>query len=237
MRKMALTVFLAALVALALPSVPSSASTYNYLAFTNVSLDCSTTPPTAVGSIVYSLQPGAKVVADVNVHSNTPPADVTVHQEYTATVEKYGARTENWNNVSGGNPFPVDGYMHVTVKVYDPDGTLASVTEAYGECPSGSTWIRGWGVPGADSFVQYTPWAVGGTLVRDALLYAEPNVPTNPPITLEAGKNVVVLGMDASGQYYKIVFAASYLWVEADAIGPNYDAVWGGAPLPTQVVE
>ncbi len=235
MRKILVLFVLAALVAVALPGTPTSASTYNYLVFTSNSLDCAA--GTASGSIVYSLQPGAKVVADVDVNGAA-----TLHSEYVATTNKSGTKTDTWANAvaaagAPGTPFPNPGYVLVTVKVYDPDGALASVTEAYGECPSGETWVKGWGAPGADSFIQYTPWAVGGTLTRDALLYAAPGTPTKPEIVLPAGKNVMVLGMDASGQYYKIVFAAQYLWVEADALGPNYDAVWGGVPLPTQVVD
>ncbi len=234
MRKIFVLFVLAALVAVALPSAPTSASTYNYLVFTSNSLDC--TAGTASGTIVYSLQPGAKVVSDVDVNGAA-----TLHTEYVATTNKSGTKTDTWANAvaaagAPGTPFPNPGYAHVTVKVYDPDGTLASETEAYGECPSGTAWVKGWGMPGADDFIEYTPWTVGGTLVRDAMLYAMPGQPVVPEIILPAGKNVLVLGMDASGQYYKIVFAASYLWVEADAVGPNYDAVWGGAPLPTQVV-
>ena len=240
MRKVAVFLVVATLaLAALLPSAPTSASTYNYLIFTGVTLDCGT--GAATGSIIYNLEPGAKVVADGTAHVDGV-GDTPVHQEYTATTYKSGSKTDTWANASAAAlgapvPFPNPGYLYMKVQVFDPDGTLASETEAYGECPSGKTWIKGWGAPGADSFIQYTPWAVGGTLVKDALLYAVPGQPTMPEIVLPAGKNVIVLGMDESGQYYKIVFAATYLWVKADAVGPNHDAVWGGAPLPTQVVD
>ena len=233
MRKVVSFLLLATLaVAAMLPAGTTSASLYNYLVFTSVSLDCAS--GSAIGSITYALEPGAKVVADATVHV-TGVGDTPIHEEYVATTNKSGNRTEDWASVSGGVPFPADGYLHVSVKVYDPDGTLASETEAYGECPSGKTWFKGSGVPGP--IIEYTPWAAGATLVRDAMLYAMPGQPVTPEIVLPAGKNVIVLGMDESGQYYKVVFAATYLWVEADALGPNYDAVWGGAPLPTQVVD
>jgi len=45
-----------------------------------------------------------------------------------------------------------------------------------------------------------------------------------------------VLGVDESGQYYKILLACQYLWVPVDSMGPSYQAPWTGQPLPTQVV-
>jgi len=241
MRKSTAFLLLATLtLAALLPAGSTSASAYNYLVFTDISLDCAT--GAASGSIAYNLQPGAKVVADATVHSDAA-GDTTVHQEDVATEVQVGTKTETWANASaaanGGVavPFPPDGYLHVVVKVYAPDGTQAGETEAYGECPSGTTWIAGWGMPGADSFIEYTPWAVGGTFTQDALLYAKPGKATVPAVVLPEGKSVMVLGLDASGQYYKIVFAARYLWVKTDVIGPNFDAVWRGTPLPTQVVD
>jgi len=54
---------------------------------------------------------------------------------------------------------------------------------------------------------------------------------------LPAGKTAWVLGQDASGQFYKIVWTCTMLWVPVSTMGPNFDAVWNGAPLPTNVVQ
>ena len=55
-------------------------------------------------------------------------------------------------------------------------------------------------------------------------------------LTMAAGKTAWVLGMDASGEFYKIVFSCTYLWVPVQAMGSNLDDVWQGTPLPASVV-
>jgi hypothetical protein len=50
-------------------------------------------------------------------------------------------------------------------------------------------------------------------------------------------KSYWVLGQDESHSFYKIALACDYLWVPVEAMGPNYDAVWNGTPLPSRVVQ
>jgi hypothetical protein len=78
--------------------------------------------------------------------------------------------------------------------------------------------------------------AVGGTFVADAPTYWAPGKATTPLVTIPAGNSARVTGMDASGQYYQIIWVCDFLWVPVGTIGPNYDAVWNGAPLPTNVI-
>lgn len=59
----------------------------------------------------------------------------------------------------------------------------------------------------------------------------------SPYTEIAAGQSARVIGMDASGQYYKILWVCDFVWVPASTIGPNYDDVWHGAPLPTAVVD
>jgi len=92
-------------------------------------------------------------------------------------------------------------------------------------------------VPGCDVLMALPSTSVVGAFVSDALLYAEPGVATYPELTLATGKTAWVLGMDKTGQYYKILWVCNYLWVKVGTMGPNYDAVWQGRPLPTNVVE
>ena len=92
--------------------------------------------------------------------------------------------------------------------------------------------------PGCDAFVEMTPNAVVGRFTADAPIYWAPGEPVAPQVTIPAGKTAWVLGMDASGSYYQIVWACDKLWVPANTLGPNTgDPVWHGAPLPTDVVE
>jgi len=92
-------------------------------------------------------------------------------------------------------------------------------------------------VPGCDVRMGLPTTSVVGSFLSDALLYAEPGVSTSPALTLSAGKTAWVLGEDASGGYYKILWVCDYLWVKKGTLGPNPDAVWQGRPLPTNVVQ
>lgn len=90
--------------------------------------------------------------------------------------------------------------------------------------------------PGCD--MQPIPaTAVGGSFVADAPLYYKPGDLVEPAASIAAGNTAWVLGKDASGQYYKILWSCDQLWVPVASMGPNYDAVWNGTPLPTGVVE
>jgi hypothetical protein len=101
----------------------------------------------------------------------------------------------------------------------------------------GNIYIGNAGGPGCDVLMPIPATAVGGTFVADAPLYWAPGELTNPLVTIRAGNSARVLGLDASGQYYKIIWVCNFLWVPRATLGPNYDAVWNGAPLPTAVVE
>ncbi len=92
-------------------------------------------------------------------------------------------------------------------------------------------------VPGCDVNIPLPAGSVQGTFVADAATSWSPGNLTNPIVTIPAGQSAWVLGLDATGAYYKIVWVCDYLWVPVGSIGPNYDEVWNGAPLPTGVVE
>ncbi len=77
-----------------------------------------------------------------------------------------------------------------------------------------------------------------GTLERAITpLYWAPGELVNPTQVIEAGDTARVIGLDASGEYYQIIWVCDFLWVPKDTLAPNPDAVWQGAPLPTDVVE
>jgi hypothetical protein len=90
---------------------------------------------------------------------------------------------------------------------------------------------------GCVSLLYLPSTSVVGAFVTDAPVYSDPGVLTNPQITIEAGKTYWVLGVDATGQYYAIYIACSRVWVPVSSMGPNYDDVWQGRPLPTVVIE
>jgi hypothetical protein len=91
-------------------------------------------------------------------------------------------------------------------------------------------------VPGCDLGMPITASSVVGQFVSTTNAYWAPGK-VSSDVVIEAGKTAWVLGMDESGEYYKIVWACSTLWVPVETLGPNYDDVWQGTPLPTVVVE
>ncbi|MGQ9849771.1 MAG: hypothetical protein ACUVSU_06935 [Aggregatilineaceae bacterium] len=98
------------------------------------------------------------------------------------------------------------------------------------------TWTCSGG-PGCDVLMNIPSTAVVGAFVSDAPTYWKPGELTSPLITIPAGNTAWVLGPDSTGMYKKIIWVCDYLWVPANTIGPNYDEVWQGKPLPTAPVE
>ncbi|MBL8133791.1 MAG: hypothetical protein JNL42_18155 [Anaerolineae bacterium] len=75
--------------------------------------------------------------------------------------------------------------------------------------------------------------SVVGEAPLGAQIYYAPGQVTS--MTLNPG-TYWVIGMDASGAYYKIVLACQYVWVPVASMQPSYQAPQNGAPLPTRVV-
>jgi hypothetical protein len=98
------------------------------------------------------------------------------------------------------------------------------------------TWQCG-ALPGCDALINIPSTAVVGAFVSDAPTYWNPGKLTAPLVTIPAGNTAWVLGPDSSGLYQKIIWVCDYLWVPSGTIGPNYDNVWQGRPLPTTPVE
>lgn len=92
-------------------------------------------------------------------------------------------------------------------------------------------------VPGCDARLDLPSNAVVGAFVADAHAYYAPGYLTFPPVLIPAANTAWVLGQDDTGQYYKIIWACQHLWVPVEAMGPNHDAVWQGAPLPVSVAQ
>jgi hypothetical protein len=91
-------------------------------------------------------------------------------------------------------------------------------------------------VPGPD-LVDLPSGSVVGAFVTTTPAYFAPQANAATSTVLDAGKTLWVLGVDASGQFYKVVLAGKYFWVPVSSMGPNYDEVWQGTPLPTNVIE
>jgi hypothetical protein len=79
--------------------------------------------------------------------------------------------------------------------------------------------------------------AVVGMITETTPAYFEPSSDAATTTILEAGKTWWVLGTDASGSWYQVAVSCQAVWVPASAMGPNFDAVWNGRPLPSNVVK
>ena len=152
----------------------------------------------------------------------------------------------------GSTAQPV-GFSYSTLPAYNPIRLLLTspagngfpeqvLFDISGEC-EGLPWVEPEPepepvlLPGCDVLMPIPATAVGGTFVADAPVYWAPGELTSPLVTIKAGNSARVLGLDATGQYYKIIWVCDLVWVPRATLGPNYDAVWNGAPLPTGVVE
>jgi hypothetical protein len=124
------------------------------------------------------------------------------------------------------------------------NNVLYSCYGPYGTCPQTAQQALAWlepgeeaGLPGCDVLLPIPATAVGGTFVADAPVYWKPGELASPLVTIPAGNSARVLGLDSTGEYYKIIWVCDFVWVPKATLGPNYDAVWNGAPLPTAVVD
>lgn len=132
---------------------------------------------------------------------------------------------------------PSGGWARFTIDVFDPGGDRVSTTTVYGSCATGALWVRTWDdTPGCD-LLPIPEAAVVGSFTNNAGVFWAPGQAVTPTTVIDAGSTAWVLGRDASGQYYKIIWACDYLWVPVSSMGPNYDDVWQGRPLPVGDVE
>ncbi|GAB4422474.1 MAG: hypothetical protein Kow00106_19610 [Anaerolineae bacterium] len=132
---------------------------------------------------------------------------------------------------TGSFPLPAGVRLVMTVTLRDASEQVLSTYSVEFTCDGGGFQL--FGVPGCDQFLPISASSVVGSFVADTPLYWAPGALTNPLITIPAGKTAWVLGTDASGQYYKIIWACSQVYVPVGSMGPNFDAVWNGRALPT----
>jgi len=92
------------------------------------------------------------------------------------------------------------------------------------------------GAPGAD-MVPISTDAVVGTFNVATPLVAHIGDEPNSSFMMQAGQSLWVFGVDASGMYYKVLLSGQFYWVPVSSMGPTYDDVWNGTPLPATVVK
>ena len=88
--------------------------------------------------------------------------------------------------------------------------------------------------PGCDIRINIPQGAVVGMFVSPAPLYwaANEEALVQPPLTIAAGMTAWTTGLDKTGEFRHIIWHCRRLWVPANTMVPNPDAVWQGAALP-----
>jgi hypothetical protein len=117
-----------------------------------------------------------------------------------------------------------------TVSVVDAESDVQYDIDQISWSCSGET------VPGCDTALPITSTSVVGAFTQTTPADWAPGKLTNPLVTIEAGKTAWVLGLDSTKAFYKIIWVCDLLWVPVNTLGPNYDAIWNGKPLPTGIV-
>ena len=191
----------------------------------------------AASIISVTSGPGCQLTVTFTVAGGDPTGDYLVDvwdDGVRIAAGKVNVSSAGTYSVTLLVPNPSDlGAPGIGVFLYDPTDYTTPIDDVDPYFPTGLDPACGAG----PDMVPLPPQAVVGAVKTDTATYWAPSADAVTGTTLSAGKTVWVLGVDASGQYYKIVLAGKYLWVPKAALGPNYDAVWGGTPLPTTVVE
>ncbi len=153
----------------------------------------------------------------------TTPYTVAANTPLTLTVTTY-----NGSNFTGGASF---------ISSLTWDCTTGEILDRSNRVVTGSGSEPEAVVPGCDVLIAIPQGAVGGMFVADAPVYWAPGELASPAVTIPAGSSARVIGMDETGQFYQIIWVCNYLWVPANTLAPNSDAVWQGQPLPSSVVQ
>jgi hypothetical protein len=164
--------------------------------------------------------------------------DFSAGETITITTSNLSGIGTHYLTVNGAT---VDGPKNVTEPLsytFPSSGTYTILHVLNGEGSVNIHWsCSGVAAGGCDTTVNIPPQAVVGEFVTNASAYYEPgNLITSPPVTIEAGKTYWVAGQDATGMYRKVLLGCTWVWVEFNTVGPNFDDVWQGKPLPTTVV-
>lgn len=79
--------------------------------------------------------------------------------------------------------------------------------------------------------------AVVARFVTDTPLYFAPSEGSTTEAIMRIDQTAWTLGIDESGEFYKVLFANQTYWVPVASLGTSSDALFAGLALPTNVVE
>ena len=173
----------------------------------------------------------------VSISSMSPPTTMRAGETVTVRLSDFnGSPTTLAMSVDGAEVYsvPVDAPLIYT---FQEDTALYGL--GLGLDAGGAIWDVSCANPGpGPDMVPIPETAVGGAFTQTTPIYHSPSMDAVvPDVVVEAGKTIWVYGLDESGGFYKVMLAGNFFWVPVETLGPNYDDVWQGTPLPTVVVE
>ena len=176
------------------------------------------------------------------------PTQITLDQGFLGIFSSYFSTTKEVTLTAGTNyHLVVSNYEYftsyaacMTGPVTDPGDYVINFT-LVAESDTGETGDAGETAevvlpPGPD-MVHIPDSAVVGVFHAQTNLYYAPDMIAASPYTMQPGQTLWVLGVDETGGFYKVLLSGEYFWAPVSSMGANYDAVWNGFPLPTDVVE
>lgn len=176
------------------------------------------------------------------------------YMDEDAGIPGSGNATYGWHlyaSNSGGpttGTWPIPDNTPITVHFMLINGsggpTLTNHTVVLDKCNGGRV-VSGIGVStsgGSTSSVNGPDMvnlsgAVVGTFVTSTPVYFMPQAGAAGSEMIDAGKTAYVFGVDSSKQFYEVELGGAFFWVPVKTMGPDYDNVWHGMPLPTNVVQ
>lgn len=195
------------------------------------------------GDNVVLYDPTADEFVQLVFNGDGPHNPLTLYGGFSATATLIGG-VENWGSDVDGvslvrNPAGDSAVVvHNTVvpELASPGAPTVPGGDGDGGDDDGAVDDDVEPIPGPD-MVPIPDNAVVGAVLTDTPVYYAPHPDAATGIIIEAGKTLWVYGMDASGDFYKVMLSGKLFWLPVETMGPNYDSVWNGWPLPTDIVE
>jgi hypothetical protein len=148
-------------------------------------------------------------------------------------VDIFDVKT-GYSGTLGGSCTGVFTYPSIRPLTAQAIDTAAPFDRSLGENSVSALYYCGVISPGPDT-IDLTG-AVVGSVVTSTPAYFAPNAESATTTIIAAGKTLYVFGLDSSQQFYRVELGGAFFWLPVSTMGPNYDTVWNGTPLPTSVV-
>ena len=208
---------------------------------------CSVTDYTITVPVYYNTTASSFDKGQLVINGNVEASTSHKHEAGQGTVDYKLSEVQPTSfDVADGTPITItittyfgpdeaDGKSFESVIVYTcGTNTIISLTQTV-NTPGSDGGEVAIGGPGPD-MITLPSEAVVGTFTAPTPLYFTDDAISASMYHMEAGQSLWVLGINEAGTFYKVVLSGQMFWVPRRSIGPNYDNLWQGTPLPITVV-